>query len=288
VTGAKIAATTITQAKMAASSVGQGQLKTTTGEVTTISATGSSLLLPGGEYGFDTELKASDVGVTAYIGYDASGAAGMDSRRTTGTTYANNVTLSVSTATTETAYAKQRYVQASPPYDLGDGEIPEFIFVEIDTGTLEVVSTYIAPEAPWHYNGPTDIRATHYRDGKSYRLRKDMSEVPFTYAEAQSDPLKLSEYLAAFREAPEYEEELTQLIKNADMNIIPHPMLTPHTGCAIVLLDPVADNTWKLAELSKHDQASIAELLYSGRVRIDNTPLNRAGPSGVQVVGFSI
>ena len=186
-----------------------------------------------------------------------------------------------------TTYLQQRYIQASPPYDLGDGEIPRFIFVIVDSNG-KVESVYHAPEAPWHYNGPTNVKADFYRNGKGYRLRRDMSAVPFTLEEAKADPAKMAEYVAAFNSAPIVEEEITQEIKNRDMPLLPHPFLGNELeGKQVVLLDPVCDLCWHLAQLCDcHDEFNLNELLHEGHIRIDNSPLNRAGPLGVPVVSF--
>lgn len=63
------------------------------------------------------------------------------------------------------------YVQASPPYDLGDGEIPLFVFVKLDAdGKMSQLSASIDP--PWMYNGPTKTNYNKRVNGKKYRLEK--------------------------------------------------------------------------------------------------------------------
>ena len=115
-----------------------------------------------------------------------------------------------------------------------------------------------------------------------------MSKVPFTLEEAKTDPVKLAEYMAAFKAAPIIEEEITQAIKNADMPLIPHPFMgNDLTGKTVVLLDPVCDLMWDIAEMCKyHDGFNINELLHEGYIAIDNQPLNRAGPPNIPIVGF--
>lgn len=97
---------------------------------------------------------------------------------------------------------------------------------------------------------------------------------------------RLSEYIQAFHEAEELLEEITQETKQKDMGIIPHPFLVG-SGETVVLLDPVNDETHKLAEMcSKYDEFSINELLHEGYLEISNEQINRKGPPGVQVVSY--
>jgi len=115
-----------------------------------------------------------------------------------------------------------------------------------------------------------------------------MSHIPFTLEEAKADPIKLAEYVAAFKSASIVEEEITQNIKNADMPLIPHPFDgNDLNGKTVVMLDPISDLTWQLAEMCDcHDQFNLNELLHNGRIVIDNTPISRAGPPGVPIVPF--
>lgn len=73
-------------------------------------------------------------------------------------------------------YAQQRYIQACPPYDHGDGLIAQYAFALLDkNGTLE--GAYVAEDAPWHNNGPTDIRADYYDEiGRGWRLEDVFEE----------------------------------------------------------------------------------------------------------------
>lgn len=275
---AGIANAAVTQAKIAASAVGQGQLKTTTGQVSVTGSSSQLLVLPGGQYGLYPQIRNTSVGSTseAYISYG-----NVSTSFTTHIYLANNIS--------STLYAQQRYVQASPPYDLGDGEIPLFIFAVVDNTTGSIESTYTAPEAPWHYNGPTDIRAQVYQNGKPCRFRRDMSTVPFTWEQAKGDPVKEAEYAAAFAAAPIIEEEITQAIKNADMDLIPHPFQgNDLTGKTVVMLDPVSDLTHQLFAMhSEYDDFDLASLLTEANaLRIDNVPLTRSGPPGVQIVDY--
>lgn len=274
----------VEQDNIDSAAVGQSQLKSTTGTVSTTTTGGQVLTLPGGQYGFYPQLKSNDVAGVAYWGFSSGSGLGIEAAQVGGISYLTNITIS-STAG-ETATARQRYIQSSPPYDLGDGEIPLFIFVEVDSSGA-VVSAYEAPEAPWHNNGPTNTRADYYdENGQGYRRRRVMDSVPFALAEAGDDPIMLAEYWAAFAEAEEILSPITQEEKQADMALIPAPMAAKD-GNTVILLDPVSNLTEKMLTIKEHDQVDILSLLYSGAISIKNDQLNRAGPPGVPVHAYN-
>ncbi len=268
-----------------AAGVTQTSLSTTTGDLT--DATTQTLQTgPGGEYGFWPTIKTSSAAITrgylAHVGapVDATGAA---SSLNIGTTLLNRIVTGISSAGTETV--RQRYVQASPPYDLGDGEVPLFIFARVDAAG-NILNTYVAPEPPWANNGPTNIRPDFEdRAGRKFRRRL---VVPNIRAGLDGTKATRAALEAALAE-PQFElVEITQAMKQADMPLIPHPWLgNDLTGQTIVLLDPIADMTHKLLML--HEQIaeanadeSIGELLHDGYMKIDNAGLSRACPPGVR------
>lgn len=276
----------ITQTYMGASSIGQGQLKTTSGEVSSSSGTASLLTLPGGAFGFYAQTRKD---------FSGSASVEMVDTQIIGTTSASYITLYAEGA--NSVYAKQTYVQASPPYDLGDGEIPLFIFAEIDSSTGDVVSAYEAPEAPWHYNGPTNIKADYYnKSGAGYQRKKDATEIDsamvaaghakgLSRASAKAlSILAYQDYLAAFNEAKDVEVEISQDIKNADMDLISKPM-SGTANTTVVMLDPVSDLGASLAGMKKHDEFNINELLHDGDLIITDEVV-RAGPQGVPVHSY--
>jgi len=251
----------ITQAMLNDSIVGQAELKTTQGAVSVSNTSSSNLTLPGGSYGFYPQLTRT-VGDDSYSAQIVAGFWGSYG------VYATYIRLysSWSGGTPTTAYAQQRYVTASFPYNLGDGDIPLFVFALVDNATGNVVSMYTAPEAPWHYNGPTDIIGKLGPDGKKYKLAKITKKHPSNF--------ELDEIA--------YERiEITQAIKNADIGLIPHPFCDNRTGKTIVLLDPVADMAWKMRDSFEDNLSELHDLFYKNKLKIDSTPLNRKGPKGV-------
>ena len=95
----------VTQACIRDSAVGQGQLKTTTSDVSRTSGSGHSTLA-GGQY---TLWPQTRVNVGTSIMQVAEGIAN--------TSFISQIYISTATI----GYVSTRYVQASPPYDLGDG-----------------------------------------------------------------------------------------------------------------------------------------------------------------------
>ncbi|MHA2277528.1 MAG: hypothetical protein ACXAC2_17250 [Candidatus Kariarchaeaceae archaeon] len=133
------------QSEIGASAVGQGELKTTTGEVST-AATRANLTLPGGTYGFYPQVKMSTTSSAAWFAniIHQSGDVGW-------TSYVTNITLGNENG--YTLYAQHRYLQASPPYKIGDNVWGHFIFILKDKTTGKIIAMYEAEDPPWAYNG---------------------------------------------------------------------------------------------------------------------------------------
>ena len=266
----------VDQAAIGAAAVGQGELKTTTG---TVSTTGGSFdtTLPGGEYGFYPRIKSANAGGNAYWGAGGSPVSANWAAKASGTSYAARVNIGVDTGAGGTATMIQRYISASPPYDLGDGEIPLFVFAVIG-GAGEIESIYTAPDPPWAYNGPTDIAATHRApDGTLMQRRLRMPPTPFD----QMTPAQAEAWLAQVVDDRFEVVPVDQALKQADMPDIPHPFMgNDLTGKSIVLIDPVSDLCANLAERHARGQ-DINALLHEGQLVIDNVEVARATPPGV-------
>jgi hypothetical protein len=120
-----------------ASSVAQAELKTTTGEVSTLGT--ANLTLPGGTYGFYPRVKSSATFNFALIADSLNSAS-----------YVTNIYLDAGAAET---FAQHRYIQASPPYKIGNIYWGHFLFVLREKISKKVISTYEAEDPPWAYNG---------------------------------------------------------------------------------------------------------------------------------------
>jgi hypothetical protein len=288
ITTLKIADANVTQAKIGSGAVGQAQLKTTTGDmtITGVNPAESSFTGPGGEYGFwpsvyDDSNSSIEHMVTAVSLEDGLGALLAE---TLPTTFTNRFHLARRITGVNNMVVRQRYIQASPPYDMGDGEVPLFIFAVVSS-LGEIEACWSAPDPVWANNGPTDIRPDFTdRSGTQFQMVRDIS--PALMARLANRATRVTA-LIELSELPLVPREVTQAVKQADMPLIPHPFLGNNlTGKTIVLLDPVAVLMVKLRELHATGE-SINLLLHEDYLRIGNTPLVRAGPPGVIVVAVS-
>lgn len=258
----------ITPAQLAAygggdflTSVSQGDLNSSTGEISaSVSTTGAIIgTLPGGEYGF-SYLLAGQPGLAFYsmIATDATSFA------------ARLFAQKVSGAGSSLVTAKQRYVTASPPFDMGDGPVYGFLYLKLDEAG-NIIGHYLADVPPWGYNGPTSVRADKIDRATGKKYRKVLL------------PQSMEAYLDG---APlEYGyEEITQAIKNADMNLIPQPFSLA-AGETAVLVDPLDARIEKLIEL-QNAGGDIAVLIRDGFVQPENEALPRSGPAGVMQVAW--
>jgi hypothetical protein len=150
---AAIATGAVGQDEVAASAIGQGELKSTTGSVLDAGPGIGYLTLPGGEYGFYPQIRMSSTASTAYLANmvandDPAGTITSQSGFTSYTT-----AIQIGSNTGNTIYAQQRYIQASPPYKIGDITWGHFVFLLKEIATGKIKSMYEAEDPPWAYNG---------------------------------------------------------------------------------------------------------------------------------------
>lgn len=146
-----IPAAAVDQTAIGNSAVGQGELKTATGSVSTsqvyntyFGIDGDVLTLPGGTYGFYPQFHGSG----SYAYRASMGGGGSNS-----SSYSTSLWLGTANAS-NAAYAQQRYIQSSPPYRIGGTTWGHFLFVLRNVSTGEIISSYEAEDPPWAYNGP--------------------------------------------------------------------------------------------------------------------------------------
>ena len=266
------------------SAVGQAELKTTNGEVSS-SAFGVVLLtLPGGAFGLYPRHRANATPghVIDIQMIDTQTDANM------GTSLLTRVCIRKDTAATSTIFVNQEHIQASPPYDLGDGEVQNFIYLLMNGSVIE--SAYASTEAPWHYNGPTNIAAKFIRAGKPYRkmtrIEREtiVNDVDVMSMLSNTATRKAAELI--IDDTKEYEVEITQKIKNKDMPLVPHPFLgNDLTGKQVVMLDPISAITQRLAKMADAGY-SLLEIIDNGKFIINNKELGRAKPPSVMSVAY--
>ena len=284
-----IPAGSVDQAAIGAAAVGQAELKTTSGAVSTTATSATLITLPGGTYGFYPQVK--ETGDTMQAGI-------VTLLVDVGTTYLTRITLRVGSS--GTVSAQQRYIQASPPYDLGNGAIPLFILAEIDNVTGNIISAYVAEDPPWANNGPTNIRPDFIgADGKHYQRVKQLIADYGNYQNAKAEYYGVGKIKALYDRMINdayVDREVTQALKQADMKLIPHPFgdlrkrdsegndLGP-LNVTVVMLDPLGKLTSKLQPII-HDGGAgeISEILHSGYMNIGNTDNGAKAPPGVMPV----
>jgi len=259
---------------MGANSVKQAELKTTTGDLTT-TATSSVQIGAGGDYGFWPTIKSSGAG-TRYVVSPMSPwtQAGVIAAVSVASTLKQLFYLGSDGADTLTV--RSRYVQASPPYDMGDGPVHSFFYAIINNSTGLVESYYHAPDPPWANNGPTNIRPDRIdsKTGKQYK----------TLATLNPDLKRIMD--ADFLQ--ETEVEITTEFKNSDMSLIPHPFGLGKTDKkSIVLLDPMSTVVERL-ETIKNAGGDAAEIIYGNYLNIGNSELGRGRPDGVMSVSVAM
>lgn len=103
-------------------------------------------LLPGGRFGFVPAVKSASVGSSTFNGLYVG---------TLTTDYlAPNCLFSNSSAGSIAMYASQTYIQASPPYKLGNEQWNHFLYLLVNAQG-DVIASYEAEDPPYAYNGPT-------------------------------------------------------------------------------------------------------------------------------------
>jgi hypothetical protein len=220
-----------------AGTVGQTELKTTTGTFSVTSeANYVTVTLPGGEYGFLPQFKTS------------SGSSGTFRllAETSSTTYGSYCQMR------GTLQGRQTYVTASPPYNLGDGDIPLFVFLEINENN-EVKSVYASITPPWAYNGPTSIVPDYYDENGVGWQQKDGKLIEVDYD-----------------------------LKNADMELIPHPF-ADRDGVEVILLNPFNENIQVLIDKLENKQ-EVCEYITDNLLIKDDSSITT--PPRVRAVDF--
>lgn len=280
INGNKLVSNTVGQSQIGSNAVGQSELKTTTSDqsVSIAVSSDSFISVTGGRNSMGLFRDGSDNFIADRIYMGSSTRVG----------FRNNTSGS-----SKTAYVYSSYVQASPPYNLGDGDIPLFVYVEVENVTGKPLSISVAPEASWHYNGDTDIVASRKEGARSWKevpqIISDLNDANMTKQESVRLGIYTREEIASrLISDPKTEIELTQGIKNADMNVVPHPYVgRSMRNSTMVMFDPVSSKTEML--LKMHDDGEkILKLIEDGKIQFGNTALDRVMPNGIIAVDFNL
>ena len=287
VTNAKIGSLAISQSQLASSSVGQGQLKKSTQQSSGSVAIGGAvdISLTGGLYSLLAFFSQQVVGSAYYLDFEIieSGAYVTTWRLRNG-----------SSGTAVTYYMQCYYFTASPPYDFGDGEVPLFIYAEIEPSG-KIVRVDVAQDPPWIFNGPNKLDPTkleYARNGKIYRTVPQIIVEHGSLGAAIRSGIKKDIAADRMKTDALVRAEVTMADKLRDMNAIPHPFVSGGAmkpGNRIVLLDPVSPQMERLLTLHEAGDPdyNIPQLLMGGDFTVDNNPIGtRKGPPGVPIHGF--
>lgn len=267
----------VDQAAIGASAVGQAELKTATdNQFTVISGNDSAgVLMTGGTYTMVNGVGSTQSSQGFSLGRDD------DTGNDEGTWWVNNQSSSQ-----ETFYSRARYIQASPPYNLGDGDIPLFVYLLMGSDGIHGAS--VAPDPMWAYHGPTDIRAQQIDrvTGRQYRTERILPNGMTPMQAKYHAPEIYQQFMRCELSCDTQVVEVDQAFKNRDMNIVPHPWVRNKlSGRNIVLLDPVCRQTERLAEMHEEGE-DLVSIIETNHFVIDNTDNGRITPNVVMPVNF--
>lgn len=278
----------IQQAAIGPGAIGQSQLKSQSSGILTLTTNASggsvSVILPGGQYGFWPQSRMTGLpndgnddrnyvlGLRGWINQFATNPSSPDPA------LASYISLS-SSGGTAACQVSQRYTTASAPYDIGNGDIPLFVFIHLDAQG-KILATYIADSPPWAYNGPTDISpdVVEMEGGRIVKKKKviDQTRRP-QHPKDGGDP----EAYVAWLASPSLKlVEIDHSIKNADMNLIPHPFPHIAQGEKVVLLEPSGKMIEQLTALKEAGE-NISELITEGYILIGDEILDCYKPNNV-------
>jgi len=180
--------------------------------------------------------------------------------------------------------AIRNVVAASPPFDIGDGQIPFFIYAKVENGTGRILGVWTSTLPPWYVSDSSrlDRREHDYKEVSGRRVVERSRKI----RRVRTMPTDLEK-----GEIVSVEKEVETLDKNRHMGKMYHPWVNvpdgygPHTT---VMIDPC--ETQRILELDETYRESADEddtdkysytnrLFKDGDLLIDNTPMtNRKSP----------
>lgn len=256
---AAYAAGSVDQAAIGANDVGQSELKTTTANqsssvaqnaVGTITPTGATYTLAYWLSGATaTYTPAWDrttwgsVSAVMLVGHNAQSSA--------------TIRLAHHNGAALTCYVYSRYVQASPPWNLGNGDVGLFVFALRHKKTGEILGTYAAQDPPWAYRGPHDLHPVMGRLKKAVGLWG--LDIKQTIRGGPSEDFeRVQQGLLDIKEIMDYGNvkrtvdglDFTMEEKMCDCAVIPQPFAEYDPSIhEVLLVDPCSDMCDRLAML---------------------------------------
>lgn len=134
-------------------------------------------------------------------------------------------------------YFKLYYFNASPPYDIGHGQVAGFIYAKVKPNG-EIAGVSISGDPPW-YCSPRASQVVMKGGVNFCRRRRGVGITP---AQAKQTPGGWAAYLDAIRN-PVYDEiPMDNTFKNENMDRFPHPGIgSMDPGDTMVLIEPSGD-----------------------------------------------
>lgn len=264
----------VVQAMIAAGAVGQSELKVANADATFTSSSGLSVASVQ-EYSFKETFSFSATAVR-----DITESFTLSRSLSSTKKWFKSYTMT----DTGTATMRYKYIQASPPYDFGDGEVGLFIYAIVDNATNAIVSCSVAPDPPW----PVDLKSKFTKDGVSYAMVSAVEKERLegrNFREALLNPAKRSKARALMADKTRYPVPITPAMKNEKMAENPHPFGEVPEGKTVIMLDPVSDIGYELAEMHAAGE-TVSDIFCEDYFIIDNAPSGRRGPPGVLVPSF--
>jgi hypothetical protein len=269
----EIAANACGQSELAASSVGQSELKRGTHSLSAYFSTYTAMSPAGGSYTMAYFLGGGSAAYEDYFSITSHA-----------TTYSPQVGVSSSSSVGRTAYLYSLYVQASPPYDLGNGDIPVFIYLLVakagNTAGFaagKIMGTSVCVDPSWAYHGADALLPKNKFTGADKKEYERVRRMPWTSQEAFSDVGKMRDNISAIANPvyDNYEVDMARKIRNQAN--VPHPFMDdvnlPH--CQVVMADPhseLAKAAYELVEEENH--GTISEMISHPSLVIGTEPIS--------------
>jgi hypothetical protein len=222
-------------------SVRQGQLYTATASGST---TGSKYTLTGAIWSWWTASSIVSGSPTGGVSFGTGGDLSLSE-------------IGLANAGGSTVYVDERYITGSPPYNLGNGDIPLFVFLTLNNNG-EVADIVVAADPPWAHNGPTSIIPERQSAGRAYRHYVVNGSL--------------------------VELEITQEIKNKDMSLHPHPFDRTRKGVKVLMLDPFGKLVQRLVDVLQESHARESRNILLKYVKFSAMSSDFITPPGVSAI----
>jgi len=276
--------TALTQTQIAAAAVAQADLKSTTANQSSgsVASNGTFEFTPtGGLFTF-----------AGFVGQNTAVTSTEHMRiRCHSSQQANLIRVKNNVGAAKTASLLTRFIQGSPPYNLGNGDIPLFVFLLLDKTTKEILGAELAEDPPWYAYGPHTL-------GLYGKIEKYIGVWGRNLGSILDDPKERDEVLLKLKKLNDLKiqalkkEPWSQQDKNIDMNIVPH-LFNQYDSLKhdVVLVDPCGSIVETLSYMHKAmcledmKKESLIGLFENGKIKIKSPLRGVVCPKGVIPLG---